>query len=56
MSTLWTVSVYDQGIEVSQDTIEESELNQLTQYYERQGYEVRSELTWPTTKEKRNAI
>jgi hypothetical protein len=54
--TLWTVAVYDQGVEVTLDIIEEPELNQLVRYYERKGYEVRAELTWPEAKEKCYAV
>ena len=44
--SLWNVQVYDQGELISIDVIEETEVQPMTQHFERKGYDVRSEPAW----------
>lgn len=45
-SPLWNVQIYEQGELISIDVIEETEVQPITQHFERKGYDVRSEPTW----------
>ena len=45
-SPLWNVQIYDQGELISIDVIEETEVQPMTQHFERSGYDVRSEPAW----------
>ena len=44
--SLWNVQIYDQGELISIDVIEETEVQPMTQHFERKGYDVRSEPAW----------
>jgi len=44
--SLWNVQIYDQGELISIDVIEETEVQPMTQHFEREGYDVRSEPAW----------
>ena len=44
--SLWNVQIYDQGELISSDVIEETEIQPMTQHFERKGYDVRSEPAW----------
>jgi DNA repair protein RadC len=46
LNSLWNVQVFDQGTLLSSDLIEEAEVESMTKYFERQGYEVRSDFAW----------
>jgi DNA repair protein RadC len=44
--SLWNVQIYDQGELISIDVIEETEVQPMTQHFESNGYDVRSEPAW----------
>jgi len=46
MLLLWNVQVYDQGELISTDVIEETEVQPMTRYFQRKGYDVLSEPAW----------
>ena len=46
---LFTVSLYQEGVEFSTDILEEPEVMPFTKHFERQGFEVRSEPAFPLT-------
>ena len=46
MPPLWNVQVYSQGDLISNDVVEEAEVQSMTQHFERMGYEVRTEPAW----------